>query len=520
MDLARRDEFQVVPILKVERLFKSFGATQALIDASIDLFAGEVHILLGENGAGKSTLAKIVAGLITGDSGTISIDGAPVSINSTKDARQHGIAIVFQELSLAPDLSIVDNLFLGAESHPRPYNLLRRRDEIELSRSTLNQLELEVDPSQTVSELSIAEKQMLEIAKALLQQPRILIMDEPTSTLTEKEKSHLFRVIKKLQDNGVAILYVTHHLREVFQIGSRVSAMRDGGLKVTTEVTTDVTEAHLLEMLTGRELSNTVERQTHSSKETLLQIEDITTSEEECKNVSLFVRSGEVVGVYGVVGCGREQLGQLIVGLSRPTSGAMKIDGREYAPGNPSSARSKGVGYLPMDRKERGILSERPIRENLNLSRLASLAKLGVINDEQDKKDALDLLRELRVHYGSMDYPITSLSGGNQQKVLFGRAIAHKPRLLVMEDPTSGIDMGAKFDLYEILRDLAKNGLSFLLLSSDLAETLVLCDRVYTMYQGSLVKEFESPSLTDEEEVLSHVLGRGKDLSVSQQVTN
>ena len=195
MDLARRDEFQVVPLLKVERLSKSFGATQALIDASIDLLAGEVHILLGENGAGKSTLAKIVAGLITGDSGSISIDGAPVTINSTKDARQHGIAIVFQELSLAPDLSIVDNLFLGAESHPLPYNLLRRRDEIELSRSTLNQLELEVDPSQTVSELSIAEKQMLEIAKALLQQPRILIMDEPTSTLTEKEKGHLYRLL-------------------------------------------------------------------------------------------------------------------------------------------------------------------------------------------------------------------------------------------------------------------------------------------------------------------------------------
>ena len=499
----------IPPLLRVRGLTKAFGVTKALVDSSIDLHSGEVHILLGENGAGKSTLAKIIAGLVRRDNGSIEIEGKLVSIDSTKDARRHGIAIVFQELSLVPHLSIVDNLFLGAESNASPYSLLCRREEIERSRETLMALELDIDPQRMVGELSIAQKQTLEIAKALIQDPRILIMDEPTSTLTEKEKGHLFRVLKRLQDQGVAILYVTHHLREVFQIGSRVSAMRDGGVKVTAEVTADLNESQLLEMLTGRKLSMTVQRTPRQNKERLLEVDEVWT-DVGCRGISLVVHPGEVVGVYGVVGCGREQLGQVLVGLTPVTSGAMRFGAKEFQPNNPANARSRGVGYLPMDRKERGILSERPIQENLTLSSLSHVSRSGVIDFGIEKKTALDLLRELRVHYHSMEDRITSLSGGNQQKVLFGRAIAHKPQVLVMEDPTSGIDMGAKFDLYEILRNLADDGLSFLLLSSDLAETLLLCDRVYTMYQGRFVGELVSPTLEDEEKVLSHVLGYGE----------
>jgi ribose transport system ATP-binding protein len=509
----------IPPLLRVRGLTKAFGVTRALIDSSIDLHSGEVHILLGENGAGKSTLAKIIAGLVRRDTGSIEIGGKLVSIDSTKDARRYGIAIVFQELSLVPHLSIVDNLFLGAESNAFPYSLLRRREEIKRSRETLAALELDIDPQRLVGELSIAQKQTLEIAKALLQDPRILIMDEPTSTLTEKEKGHLFRVLKRLQNQGVAILYVTHHLREVFQIGSRVSAMRDGAVKVTTKVTADLNESQLLEMLTGRKLSTTVQRTPRQNRERLLEVEEVWT-DVGCRGVSLVVHPGEVVGVYGVVGCGREQLGQVLVGLTPVISGVMRFGAKQFQPKNPANARSRGVGYLPMDRKERGILSERPIQENLTLSCLSRVSRNGVIDSRIEKQEVLDLLRELRVHYHSMDDRITSLSGGNQQKVLFGRAIAHKPQVLVMEDPTSGIDMGAKFDLYEILRNLADDGLSFLLLSSDLAETLLLCDRVYTMYQGRFVGELVSPTLEDEEKVLSHVLGYGEGSTTLPQATH
>lgn len=506
MSLADGAESATGPALEVKGLSKAYGATQALKDASIDLRSGEVHILLGENGAGKSTLAKIIAGLVSADSGTILIDGKVARIDSAKQARRQGIAIVFQELSLVPHLSVVDNLFLGAENSYGPFSLLRRKEETEHSRDILRSLQLEFPPDTLVGELSIAQKQMLEIAKALLQKPRILIMDEPTSTLTEREKGFLFRILAQLQKQNVAILYVTHHLREVFEIGSRVSAMRDGTVQVTSEVTADLTESLLLEMLTGRELSTTIQRKPRQGRDTLLDVEDLWT-EEGCKGVSLVVRPGELVGVYGVVGCGREELGRALVGLTSATDGRIRFAGRSFSPKSPAQAARLGVGYLPMDRKERGILAERPIRENHNLSSLGRFARFGVIDNKTERSDTREALERLRVQYSTMDDSIISLSGGNQQKVLFGRAVAHRPRLLVMEDPTAGIDMGAKFDLYEILRNLADQGLSFLLLSSDLAETLLLCDRAYTMYQGRLVDEIEAPSLDDEERVLAHVLG-------------
>ena len=494
-------------MLEVKNISKAFGATQALTNASIDLRAGEVHILLGENGAGKSTLAKIVAGLIPANSGEIIIDGRPVRVGSAQQARRLGIAIVFQELSLVPHLTVVDNLFLGAERANRPFSVLRRREEADRSAEILRLLELDIDPDALVGEMTIAQKQMLEIAKALLQEPRILIMDEPTSTLTEREKGFLFRMIAQLQKRDVAILYVTHHLREVFEIGSRVSAMRDGAVKVTSEVSERLTESELLEMLTGRQLSTTIRRSSCAGDGPLLEVKDLHTAD-GCKGVTLTVQPGEVVGVYGVVGCGREDLVRALVGNTVPRSGEIKFRGKSFRPRNPAQAARLGVGYLPMDRKEQGILAERPIRENLSLSNLAFFAKMGVIDGKLEKQDSQDLLERLRVHFGGMEDNIISLSGGNQQKVLFGRAVAFRPKLLVMEDPTAGIDMGAKFDLYEILRNLTEYGLSFLLLSSDLAETLLLCNRTYTMYQGRLNDEIESPSLEDEERVLANVLGR------------
>lgn len=494
-------------LLRVEGLSKRFGTTQALKDATLTLQAGEVHVLLGENGAGKSTLAKIIAGIYRPDRGNIYINHQLVRINNAKIARKLGIATVFQELSLAVHLSAIDNLFLGWENAPHPFALLRRTQEHKLGRQILDELAIDLPLHLPVSALSIAQKQMLEIAKALLQKPRIFIMDEPTSTLTEREKILLFELLNQLKNNGVAILYVTHHLQEVFEVGTRVSAMLDGRIHTTVDVTASLTESELLAMLTGRNLSLTITRSPPKMTPTVLEVIDLHTPK-GCDGVSLQVKQGEIVGVYGVVGCGRESLGRAIVGLIQPSRGILRLAGQPYSPSQPKAALANGVGYLPMDRKEAGILARRSIRENLNLSNLPAFTQFGLLSQQQERSHTLQQLERLQVRYASAEDAITRLSGGNQQKVLFGRAIAQMPQLFVLEDPTSGIDMGARLELYRQVQALAEQGISFLLLSSDLLETITLCHRVYAMYAGRIVDEFVEPNLEQQEQILAGILGR------------
>ena len=502
-------------VLDVRNLEKSFGATRALDGASITVNAGEVHVLLGENGSGKSTLAKIVAGIHAADGGEIVVNGTTAAIRDARSSRALGIAIVFQELSLAPDLTVADNLFLGREGARHPFAVLNRRRERETCHEVLDRLETPISLDAPVKSLSIAQKQIVEVAKALLQQPVIMILDEPTATLTEREKEHLFAAIRRLRDDGVALLYITHHLREIQEIGDRVSVMRDGEVVVTTEITPDLTELRLLELLTGREISTEFERTSPANMKPLLRVDDLYT-EGACRGVSLYVRPGEIVGLYGIVGCGREGVAQALVGLTSPIGGTITLEGSRFAPHSPGDALAKGVGYLPVDRKENGILPQRSIRENLNLSNLASYARANVITTRAERGPTLERLARLGVRFGSAELPITSLSGGNQQKVLFGRATGPGPKLLVLEDPTAGIDMGAKIELHEQIKSWAADGLCFLWLSSDLVETLMLCHRAYAMYDGRIVGEFENPTLDDEEAILAGVLGR--DLSQGREV--
>lgn len=497
---------QRLPILHTEGLAKHFGSTLALRSASLNLQAGEVHILLGENGAGKSTLAKILAGVYRADAGTVFIDGQPVVIRNGRTARRLGISTVFQELSLAPHLSVSDNLWLGNERTTFPLSWLPRKREWADCQALLQQLGITVSPDVPVTQLSLAQKQLLEIAKALLQQPRILIMDEPTSTLTEREKTVLFQILRQLQDSDIAILYVTHHLREVFEIGTRVSAMTDGAINATLEVTSDLTETKLLEMLTGRNLAIALARSSPPPLAPLLKVNNLHLP--GCPGISLSIQLGEIVGLYGVVGCGRENLGQAIVGLLKPTQGSMTLAGKPYAPRSLRQAQSRGVGYLPLDRKEKGILPQRPIRENLMLSNLNALTTLGLLRLSSERQETTRHLQTLQVRYHCADDAIAQLSGGNQQKVLLGRAIAPAPQLLVLEDPTAGIDMGTRLELYRQIRELAAQGMGMLLLSSDLPETLLLCDRAYSMYAGQLIREFVNPSLQDEAAMLADVLGQ------------
>lgn len=493
-------------VLTVADLRKAFGATQALSGAALTLKAGEVHVLLGENGSGKSTLAKIVAGIHRADTGDIAIGGVRVRIVDARHARELGIAIVFQELSLAPDLSVADNLFLGREQAAFPFAVIDRGRERLACDEALARLDFAIDLARPVRALAIAEKQLVEVAKALLQKPHILILDEPTATLSEREKSHLFAVVRRLRDEGVAILYITHHLREVVEIGDRVSVMRDGVVVTTRDVTKALTEHRLLELLTGRQVAAEVVRSRPPPAAALLEVHDLAVG--QCRGASLNVGPGEIVGLYGVVGCGREDLARAVVGIARPLRGRLVWRGRDFRPRSPTGARKAGIGYLPADRKEAGVLAVRPVRENLNLANLAAFAWAGVIAPARERPPTLARLAELGVRFRSSEDPIAALSGGNQQKVLFGRAVGPAPALIVMEDPTAGVDMGAKLELYRHIRRWAEDGFGFLWLSSDLVETLSLCHRVYAMYAGRTVAEFTDPSLADENALLAAVLGR------------
>jgi ribose transport system ATP-binding protein len=489
-------------------LYKSFGSTQALQGATLKLDAGRVRALLGENGSGKSTFAKIIAGTLSADAGTICRDGQNVIIGDPVTARQLGIAMVFQELSIVPDLDLADNVFLGRE-RKRWLGLVDRKDEEAACRAVLNRIGLAHSPSTPARGLSMAQKQLLEIGKAMSNNPKVLVLDEPTASLTRLEIEQLFTLIHQLRDGGTAILYVTHHLREVLEIANDVSIMRNGRIVADRAVTKATTEEDLVELLIGKKPRPHLTGTAAGVGAPLLEVVDLPTS--NGREVSFHINHGEIVGLYGIVGCGREEIGHALIGSAKKSRGdcRMSLGGEDFEPHDPAEALSCGVGFLASDRKQAGILPNRAVRENLMLSSLARIAHYGILNHDSERNIAAKQLDALGVKYSSIEDSITVLSGGNQQKVLFGRALSVEPKLLVLEDPTAGIDIGAKGDLYEIIRAQAREGRSFLWMSSDITETLTLCDRVYAMYDGRIVNEFISPSMADEEDLLAAVLGRG-----------
>ena len=441
------------------------------------------------------------------DRGTICRDGREVAIHDLAFARTLGIAMVFQELSLAPDLDIIDNMFLGREQSARLPGFVDRRSEETACRAVLDRLGLTLDPQQRVRHLGMAQKQMLEIGKALSQRPTVLILDEPTASLTRREIEQLFALIRWLREAGTAILYVTHHLREVLEIGDDVSIMRDGKIVADLEVTGETTEDELIELLIGGAPSRQVAASVACARAPLLEVTSLHTK--SCSGLSFHIGEGEIVGLYGVVGCGREEIGRAVVGLHPVLGGHIALAGARYAARDPADALASGVGFLPSDRKQEGILPNRPIRENLMLSNLRAVTRGGLLRQRFERESAAKQLGALGVKYASAEDLITTLSGGNQQRVLFERAFSTKPKLLILEDPTAGIDIGAKRDLYRRIRGHARKGMGLLWMSSDLTETLTLCDRVYAMYDGHIVTEIVAPSLADEQHLLAAVLGRG-----------
>jgi ribose transport system ATP-binding protein len=491
--------------LRATDLVKEFGPTKVLRRASITLKRGEAHALLGENGSGKSTLAKILCGVHALDAGRVEIDGAACVPASPAAASKLGIGMVFQELSLVPHLSVLDNLFLGRErctKWSRVDFALQRHQ----GRRVLAEVGLDIEGSRLVSTLSMAQKQLLEIAKVLLREPRVLILDEPTASLAEAEIVQLFKLIEKLKQAEIAILYVTHHMREVLRVCDQISLIRDGRIVATQPVTSETTEQQLIFLLTGGR-SRAHQRGRHGAPDEtpILEVEEVETP--SCASLSMRVFAGEVVGIYGVMGCGREELLRVLVGLAQPVRGRIGLHGIPYKPHTPRAALSKGVGYLCSDRKEGGIFPNLSLRENYSVSAVHKVSKGWLISPRAEKALATAGLQRLKVHYADVEQPIASLSGGNQQKILFGRAVEAEPQLLILEDATAGIDVGAKQDLYQQIAAAASAGAAFIWASSDIVETLSLCDRVYAMHGGRIVAELIDPQLDDETRLMSHVLG-------------
>jgi rhamnose transport system ATP-binding protein len=485
----------VTAILALDRASKSYGAVQALRGASLAVEPGEVRALVGENGAGKSTIVRVLAGVHRPDSGEVLVDGEPAHFHNPTDARDQGIAVIYQEPTLFPDLSVAENVMMGRH----PLATMRRIDRGRLVagvRALLDRLGVSLDPSQPVRGLSIADQQIVEIAKALSFDARVLIMDEPTAALSGPEVERLFAVVRTLRDRGAGVLFISHRLDEVFAICSTVTVLRDG--EVTFDGQTEgLTEDDLVTKMVGRELGELFPKTPAEIGEPVLRVSRLT-REGVFVDISFDVRRGEIVGLAGLVGAGRSEVARAIFGVDRRDAGEVQVNGISLPGGSPSAAMSAGIGLVPEDRRAQGLVMELSVERNVTLTRLRALARLGVIGRGSERRAAAEWVERLRIKLHSFDDPVNFLSGGNQQKVVLAKWLATDPKVLIIDEPTRGIDVGTKAEVHRLMSELAGAGLAVLMISSELPEVLGMADRILVMHEGRLTAELSRAEATEE----------------------
>ena len=494
------------PLLQLTSVAKSFGAVRALRGVSFDLRAGEVHALLGENGAGKSTLIKVITGAHQPDGGTIEINGERVAQLTPASAHKLGIACIYQQPALFPDLTVAENIALRLEpaSAARKVNWpARRARAVEL----LQRIGAEISPDAEVRSLSMPEQQLVEIACALGAGARIVIMDEPTASLTQKEQHLLFAVVKDLRASGVGIIYISHRLEEIFQLADRVTVLRDGESVGTNQVSA-MNEASLIKLMVGREVSAIYPPSESEAGEVVLSLKNLGCAAGGVKNVSLDVRAGEVVGMAGLVGAGRTELARVLFGITPADSGEIILNGQRVTISSPQEAVAHGIAYVPEDRRRHGVILEMPIAHNVTMAIHQRIFSGAWLRFGVEKQLALDFIRDLGVKAYGPEAPGGSLSGGNQQKVSLARWLATKPKLLILDEPTQGVDVGAKSEIHKIIRRLAKEGLAVLMISSDLPEVLGMADRIAVMRGGTITAML--PGKSDAHTVMAAALGQAK----------
>ena len=494
------------PVLEMRGVRKTFPGVVALDGVDLTLHAGDVHMLLGENGAGKSTLMKILSGAYRKDDGDIRIDGRPVAIDSPRDALALGIRIIYQELNLIPHLSVAENIFLG-ELPSHRLGLVDWRGLYDRASRLMADLGLDaasIDPRTPVGRLGMAQRQMVEIARALRSSDaRILVMDEPTSSLTSREVTQLFLLIERLTARGVSIVYITHRLDEVFRIGKRVTVLRDGR-HITTRRLSEVDVPELVRLMANRDLSEQFPKVRTARGRELLRVEHVSRGT-ALSDVSLSVHAGEVVGVAGLVGAGRTELARVIAGADRCEHGRLIVDGHDVRLRAPADAIAHGIGLLPEDRKAEGLVPGLTVARNVALPHGRRLARLGVLPRRCEVALAGPIAEELRVK-ATATQPVRLLSGGNQQKVVLGKWLAGDVRLFIFDEPTRGIDVGAKVEIYNLMNRLTARGAGILMISSELPELLGMSDRILVMHRGRIQAEFDAADAT-EERVLTAALG-------------
>jgi len=482
-------------LLQIEGISKEFPGVKALDNVDLTIKKGMVHALVGENGAGKSTLIKILAGVYTRDTGKIIFESNPVIINSPADSLGLGIKVVFQELALIPHLTVAENVFL--ESFP-----LKRNKVIDwemMSKKTaeiLLSIGLSINPKDKVYKLTVSQQQMVEIARALSHEAKLIVMDEPTSALTPKEIKFLFDVIRKLKDLDIGILYVTHKLEEVFELCDRVTVLRDGKCISSNNIDETNTDEVVKDMV-GRSIKTLFPR-THTGKgNVVLRVENLST-ERKLKDVALTVHAGEVVGIFGLLGAGRTELAKAIFGLDAITDGKILIDGQELKVGSTSHSTKMGLGLLTEDRKEEGLVLQMSVAQNITLPSIREFSSFGVIRRKLEAKRSNEFVQKLRIKTPSLRQKVMFLSGGNQQKVLLARWLMKKLKVIILDEPTRGIDVGAKAEIHRLIDELAKAGLAVVVMTSEMPELLGVSDHIVVMSNGRITGEFEKNSATQE----------------------
>ncbi len=491
------------PYLEIRNISKSFPGVRALDSVNLDVYAGECHALVGENGAGKSTLMKILAGAVLPDAGEIHLAGERASIDSPVSARENGISMIYQELNLLPELTVAENIFLGREPTLRS-GLLDRRRMCEESRAWLGLLGQDIDPKCPTRELSLARQQMVEIAKALALRARVMILDEPSSILADKELDELFRQMVQLKAEGLAMIYISHRLEEIFRVCDRVTVMRDGRT-ISTRAVSEVSHSVLVREMVGREVANIFPARQPPAEEIALELKEVT-RRPRLNRVSLRVKRGEIVGLAGLVGAGRTDVARAIFGADPIAAGEIRFHGVLLSDHQPYEGIRRGIGLLTEDRKTQGLLLNMTVRENVTVANLARVLHAGFVSRREEKEKVLPLVEGLRIRTPSLEQGIGNLSGGNQQKTVLARWLFTECRFLIFDEPTRGIDVGAKAEIYQLIVDLAAQGKSILVISSELPEILGMCHRVYVMREGMVVGEFEGSRAT-QEQLLAAAMG-------------
>ncbi|GAA1768891.1 sugar ABC transporter ATP-binding protein [Agromyces humatus] len=482
-------------VLALRHAAKTFGPVVALADGTIELRSGEIHALVGENGAGKSTLVKILAGLYHPDAGEFTVDGQPVAFRTVADSKAAGISVIYQEPTLFPDLTVAENIFIGRQPKGRSRLISRTRMRAE-ARALFERLGVPIDPDRIAEGLSIADQQIIEIAKAISLEAKVLVMDEPTAALSGVEVDRLFAVARGLRDRGAGILFISHRFDEIFALTDRITVMRDGRY-IGTHDTASVTTPVIVREMVGRDIDQLFPKVEAEIGDRVLTVSGLS-SAGVFSDIDFDVRSGEIVALAGLVGAGRTEVARAVFGIDGYDSGSVELLGRALRPRDPQAAIDAGIGFVPEDRRKQGLVMDLSVARNATLTLRNSLARFGLINGGRERAAAVEWTKRLQVKTGSQEYAVSTLSGGNQQKVVLAKWLATEPKLLIVDEPTRGIDVGTKAEVHRLLSDLAGRGIAILMISSELPEVLGMADRVLVMHEGRITARLDRADATPE----------------------